>query len=360
MANKHFLALADGTLFFGESTGAPVDRVGEVVFNTGMTGYQEIVSDPSYAGQIVTLTAAEIGNYGCNPDDMESRGLFLNGLIVQGLNAPSNFRSTQSLQELLKTHGVPCLSHVDTRKLAILLRSCGTMKGYLHASDEKIDPEEGVHRARAWEGLDGQDYAAKVSVTTPYEWNKSGDLRIVAYDFGIKTNILRELARQDLKVTVVPAWTSADEVLALKPHGVFLSNGPADPSAVKGAITAAKHLCGRVPMMGICLGHQILGLAQGARCVRLKFGHHGCNHPVKDLLRGTIEITSQNHNFAISPDSLPSCLEITHINLNDQTIEGFRHQTEPIFSVQFHPEAAPGPHDATALFAQFRKFLENA
>lgn len=357
MTDRSFLALADGTVFFGKSGGAGVDQVGEVVFNTGMTGYQEIISDPSYAGQIVTLTTAEVGNYGCCAEAMESRGFFLSGLIIQGLNEPSNFKSEQSLADLLKKNQVPCLYEVDTRKLTLHLRACGTVKGFLHASEKNISPKEGVERARDWCGLDGQDYASKVSTTVPYEWNTTGDAHLVAYDFGIKYNILRELQKQGFKITVVPAWTTAKEVLALKPHGVFLSNGPADPSAVKGAIQAAKDLTGKVPLMGICLGHQILGLSQGARCHRLKFGHHGCNHPVKNLRSGTVEITSQNHNFAIDPASLTKKLEITHLNLNDQTIEGFRHRTEPAFSVQFHPEAAPGPHDSAHLFGQFRKMV---
>lgn len=360
MQNRAFLALADGTIFFGKAAGAAVDRVGEVVFNTGMTGYQEIVSDPSYAGQIVTLTTAEVGNYGCSADAMESRGLFLSGLIIQGLNPPSNFKSECSLPDLLKQHQVPCLYEVDTRKLTLHLRSCGTVKGFLHTSEEAVTPEEGVARAREWCGLDGQDYAAKVSNPKGYEWSETGDLRVVAYDFGIKHNILRCLAAQKMAVTVVPAWTTAKEVLALKPDGVFLSNGPADPSAVKGAIQATKELVGKVPLMGICLGHQILGLATGGTCARLKFGHHGCNHPVKNLLTGLVEITSQNHNFSILPESLSTHLEVTHLNLNDQTIEGIRHRTEPAFSVQYHPEAAPGPHDSSYLFNQFRALLEGS
>ena len=359
MINKHFLALADGSIFYGKSGGAAVDNAGEAVFNTGMTGYQEIISDPSYAGQIVTLTTAEVGNYGCNMDDMESRALFLNGLLVQGFNPPSNFRATASLEEMLKKNNIPCLYNVDTRRLTTLLRNSGTMKAYLHTSEEELSPAEAVARANGWCGLDGQDYAAKVSVTAPYEWNDNGDMHIVAYDFGIKYNILRELAKQNMRITVVPAWTTAQEILAMKPDGVFLSNGPADPSAVKGAIQAAKELCGTLPIMGICLGHQILGIAHGGNCRRLKFGHHGCNHPVKNLLLDTVEITSQNHNFAIDAADLPKKLEITHINLNDQTIEGFRHKSEPVFSVQFHPEAAPGPHDSNNLFLQFRKMLES-
>lgn len=298
--NRTFLALADGSIFSGESGGAAVDQLGEAVFNTGMSGYQEIISDPSYAGQIVALTAAEIGNYGCNLDDMESRGLFLSGLIVQGFNQPSNFRSQFSLQQLLQESGVPCLYGVDTRRLTIHLRSRGTTKAFLHASDTPMTPAEAIARAQAWPGLDGIDYAAKVSQTQPYVWSEHGDYHIVVFDFGVKRNILRSLAAQQLRVTVVPAWTTADDVMALQPDGVFLSNGPGDPSAVAGIVPTVQELCRQLPVLGICLGHQIIGLAYGAQCGRLKFGHHGCNHPVKNAA-GAVQITSQNHNFALSP-----------------------------------------------------------
>ena len=358
MQRKHFLALADGTVFYGGSCGAPVDAVGEAVFNTGMTGYQEIVSDPSYAGQFVTLSAPEIGNYGCNREDMESRGLFLNGLIVQEMNPPSNYRSEEPLTDLLGRFKVPALCGVDTRRLVLHLRDHGTQKAFLHASDRPLAPAEAVARARAWEGLDNQDYAARVSVSEPFFWSRSGKYRVVAYDFGVKYNILRSLAAAGCAVEVVPAWTTAAEVLSRRPDGVFLSNGPADPGAVRGAIEAARELIGKVPLMGICLGHQILGIASGAVCGRLKFGHHGCNHPVKNLLLNTIEITSQNHNFALDAGKLPSTLELTHVNLNDHTVEGVRHVREPMFSVQYHPEAAPGPHDADYLFSQFTRLME--
>lgn len=357
--NTNFLALADGTIFHGHSGGAAVDRLGEAVFNTGMSGYQEIISDPSYAGQIVALTAAEIGNYGCNPEDMESRGLFLSGLIVQGLNPPSNYRSQSTLPQLLQEAAVPCLYGVDTRRLTIHLRSRGTTRAYLHASTVPMSPEEGVARAAAWPGLDGVDYAAKVSRTESYVWNDSGDYHIVVFDFGVKYNILRSLAAQGLRITVVPAWTSAAEVMALQPDGVFLSNGPGDPAAIAGIVPTVQELCRQLPVLGICLGHQILGLAYGAQCGRLKFGHHGCNHPVKNGA-GEVQITSQNHNFALSADNFPAELDITHINLNDQTVEGLRHKTRPVFSVQFHPEAAPGPHDAVAIFAEFRNLVEKS
>ena len=359
-----FLALADGTVFHGVACGAAVDQVGEVVFNTGMSGYQEILTDPSYAGQIVTLTAAEVGNYGTNPEDVESRGLFLHGLVVNDLNAASNYRSTQSLDSYLRAAGVPGLYGVETRALTLHLRDNGNQKAYLHVADDALTEAEAVARARAWEGLDGQDYAAKVTCSAPYEYAPCGENRprVVCYDFGVKTNILRSLAAF-ARVTVVPAKTPAAAVLAMKPDGIFLSNGPADPAAVTYAIDNIRELLesnphAPLPIFGICLGHQLLSLACGARTGRLRFGHHGCNHPVKNLATGNVEITSQNHNFAVLPDSVPGCLEVTHVNLNDGSIEGVRHRTLPAFSVQYHPESCPGPHDSDYLFDQFRKMLE--
>jgi len=367
-----FLALEDGTVLSGHSFGAPVDREGEVVFNTGMSGYQEILSDPSYAGQFVTMTYPEIGNYGVNPDDMESRSLFLNGFIVHEVNEPSNFRSVSSLSNFLKDHKIPGIAGLDTRALTTRLRNGGTMKGFMHCSDEKISGEDGVKRAKAWCGLDNQDYAMKVSVKEPYQWDEDGSMtlswgmgdklppvefNVVAFDFGIKYNILRSMRLSGMNVKVVPAGTSAAEILKLKPDGVFLSNGPADPSALPYAAQAVKELKGKVPIMGICLGHQILGIGCGAKTYRLKFGHHGCNHPVKNLETGSVEITSQNHNFAIDPKTIPNDLEITHINLNDNTVEGIKHKSEPMFAVQYHPEAAPGPHDPFYLFESFRKLM---
>ena len=353
-----FLALADGSIFRGWSFGAPADGPGEAVFNTGMTGYQEIITDPSYAGQFVTLTAPEIGNYGCNPQDAESRGLFLNGLVIHELNEPSNFRSEHSLPELLRANRIPAIAGVDTRKLTLLLREKGSQRAWLHVSEEPLSEAEAVDRARAREGLGGQDYAARVTAGKSFEWNEEGDFRVIALDYGIKYNILRELAAENMRITVMPARTSAEEVLRHKPDGVFLSNGPADPAAVTYAIETVRGLIGKVPLMGICLGHQLLGLACGAGCGRLKFGHHGCNHPVRNLAEGSVEITSQNHNFALDAERLPADLEVTHINLNDNTIEGIRHRREPAFSVQYHPEAAPGPHDAHYLFRNFRKIME--
>lgn len=353
---KAFLALADGTIFHGVGFGAEQDTVGEVVFNTGMSGYQEILTDPSYAGQFVTLTAPEIGNYGCNADDVESRALFLNGLIIHELNLPSNFRSEWSLDEYLKQNGKSGIFGVDTRALTLLLRDRGSQKAYLHVSKEPVDEKEAVRRAQEWEGLDGRDYASKVTCQARYEFNAEGRFHVAAYDFGIKLNILRELAAADCRVTVFPAKTPAEEILADNPDGVFLSNGPADPSAVTYALENIRKLLGKKPLMGICLGHQLLGIACGATCGRLKFGHHGCNHPVRNLLTGAVEITSQNHNYALQ--KLPDCLEMTHLNLNDNTVEGIRHKSLPAFSVQYHPEAAPGPHDSQQLFDEFRKLME--
>ena len=373
---KAFLALADGTVFPAWSFGAETDRLGEVVFNTGTPGYQEILTDPSYSGQIVTLTAPEIGNTGFNSPDFESIKLRSEGLIVHNYNEPSNWRSEQPLKEALINADIPALAGIDTRALTIKLRNTGTLKGYICASGS-ISHEEGIKRAQEWEGLDGQDYASKVSTEQPYEFDVDGSMSsswglldeplpsagipIVVYDFGIKFNILRRLRQQGMKITVVPSKTPAAEVLAMKPAGVFLANGPADPAAVGYAIENIKELVGKVPIMGICLGHQLLGWALGGRTCRLKFGHHGCNHPVKELASGKVEITSQNHNFMVDMDSLDKAtVEVTHINLNDNTVEGMRHKTEPAFSVQYHPEAAPGPHDSRYLFKQFKDLIEKA
>ena len=358
MSSQAYLALADGTVFNGVSCGAACDLPGEAVFNTGMSGYQEIVSDPSYFGQIVTLSTAEVGNYGCNDEDMESCGVFLNGLIVQNLNPPSSWRSRQSLDDLLKKSGRPILSGVDTRRLVLHIREKGTQKAWLHADGTDLSVEEAVAKARAWSGLDGLDCAAQVAAAKPYNWSENGSLHVVVIDCGVKYNILRQLAENGFRVTVVPCGTTAETIFKLRPDGVLLSNGPGDPDGVVGVVDCVKKLLGKIPIMGICLGHQILGLACGAKTGRLHFGHHGCNHPVKNLLTNTVEITSQNHNFAIMPESLGDNLEVTHINLNDGTIEGVRHKSLPAFSVQYHPEAAPGPFDARYLFGQFKELMQ--
>jgi len=372
---RAFLVLEDGAVLRGYSVGAPTNAVGEVVFNTGMSGYQEILTDPSYAGQFVTMTYPEIGNTGINVEDMESRKMFLNGFIIHEMNSPSNWREDESLRDALVRNGIPAIAGIDTRALTSLLREEGTLKGYM-AVTENITADHAVVAAKKWEGLDDQNYAVRVTCETTYQWDEDEsltkswgiaeklpptDLKIVAYDFGIKWNILRSMRRSGMAVTVVPAETPPDEVLAMKPDGVFLSNGPGDPEPVTSAIEAARALFGKVPMMGICLGHQILGLSLGGRRYRLKFGHHGCNHPVMDLSTSKVEITSQNHNFAIDGNSLDSSkVEVTHINLNDQTVEGLRHKTEPMFCVQYHPEAGPGPHDPFYLFARFREMMESA
>ena len=377
---KAFLALADGTVFHGVAFGAAKDALGEVVFNTGMSGYQEILTDPSYAGQFVTLTAAEIGNYGINGADVESRALFLSGLVIGDLTPPSNWRSEKSLDDYLKENGVPGIYGVDTRALTIHLREHGNQKAYLCTGGSQLaaTESEAIAKAREWVGLDGQDYAAKVTCGEVHEFLATKDTknteskkdlcvlcgekdppRIVCYDFGVKSNILRSLAAW-AKVTVVPAKTNAEEVLALNPDGIFLSNGPADPAAVTYAIENIRKLLGKAPIMGICLGHQLLSLACGAKTMRLKFGHHGCNHPVKNLATGQVEITSQNHNFAVDPATVPECLEVTHVNLNDGSIEGVRHKTLPAFSVQYHPESCPGPHDSKYLFKDFKEMISAA
>lgn len=357
MPNDSYIALADGTVFRGDSCGAPVDMPGEAVFNTGMTGYQEIASDPSYYGQIVALSTAEVGNYGCNREDMESRSLFLNGLVVQQMNPPSSWRSEESLRELLARHGRPAISGVDTRRLVLHLRETGTQRAWIHADGTPMPCEEAVRRAREWSGLDGIDCASQVAAKEAYQWSSEGDRHVVVLDCGVKYNILRQLAANGFRVTVLPVGATPGEILATRPDGLLLSNGPGDPSGVRGAVECVRELLGKVPIMGICLGHQILGLACGARTGRLPFGHHGCNHPVKDLASGCVEITSQNHNFAILPDGLPECLEVTHVNLNDRTIEGVRHKNAPAFSVQYHPEAAPGPFDSRHLFGRLRELM---
>ena len=370
---KAFLALADGSVFYGYSMGAPVDSFGEVVFNTSLSGYQEILSDPSYAGQFVTLTETEIGNVGVNETDMESPKFQAGGLLVQQINPSSNWRSEEELTDALKRYGIPALAGIDTRALTLLLREKGTVKGFICTSGS-VTPDEGVAKAKAWAGLDGADMVETVTCKEKYVFSDeflkgfgmpqelpAADLKLVAYDFGIKRNILRNLRLQGFQVTVVPAYTPAEEVLAMNPDGIFFSNGPGDPAGVKDAVKNARAILGKVPVMGICLGLQILGLASGAKTGRLKFGHHGGNHPVMFMESGRVMVTSQNHNFAVLDASIdPEVLEITHVNLNDHSIEGFRSKKVPMIAVQFHPEAAPGPHDSNPFFEDCRKLvLEN-
>ncbi|MGA8743238.1 MAG: glutamine-hydrolyzing carbamoyl-phosphate synthase small subunit [Terracidiphilus sp.] len=373
------LALEDGRIFRGEGYGHPGECQGEVVFNTSLTGYQEIATDPSYAGQIVVLTNPQIGNYGTNQADNESAKPYIEGLIVREFSAiSSNWRSEQVTDEYMERYAVPVLAEIDTRALVRHLRTNGVMRGVI--STAVLDADTLVQRARRIRKMDGTDLAKVVSTKTPYSFDESDPryqgedpllpsalvqgaedrkLHVVAYDFGIKQNILRMLAREGCRVTVVPAETTGADVMALKPDGVFLSNGPGDPEPVDYAVKAIRDMMGRVPVFGICLGHQLCGLALGGRTYKLKFGHHGGNHPVRNNTTGKVEITAHNHNFAVDPDSINANeVELTHVDLNDQTLEGLRHKTLPLFSVQYHPEAAPGPHDSHYLFRDFRKMME--
>jgi carbamoyl-phosphate synthase small subunit len=381
---RAILALEDGRIFRGRGDGAPGERSGEVVFNTALTGYQEILTDPSYAGQIVILTYPHIGNYGTNGLDSESVRPYAEGLVVRELSQlASNWRSTEDTSAFLAQFGVPVISEIDTRALVRHLRKYGAMRGVISTVDQ--DETSLVAKAKASPSMVGLDLASRVTTGSQYQWAdpsaklwdsgvRTGDaasdarapnpesrtprFHVVAYDYGIKQNILRRLVDIGSRVTVVPAATSAGDVLDLKPDGVFLSNGPGDPEPVEYAAKAVRELAGRVPVFGICLGHQIVGLALGGRTYKLKFGHHGGNHPVMDLETGKVEITSQNHGFAVDPDSLKASeVILTHRNLNDDTLEGLRHRTLPLFSVQYHPEASPGPHDAGYLFDRFAKMM---
>ncbi len=371
MTAPALLALADGRVFRGEACGASGEGAGEVVFNTAMTGYQEILTDPSYRGQIVCMTYPLIGNYGINPEDMESRRPWLNGFIVkEACPFPSNWRGRRTLDDYMKEHGIVGIQGIDTRALTRHLRDHGAQTGII--STTEADPSRLVERARGVPGLVGRDLVREVTVTEPQGWSqgewdlKRGYLpppeprfRVVAFDSGIKQNILRCLAGLGCAVEILPAGTPAAAVLERKPDGVFLSNGPGDPEAVPYLIETVRELIGQTPIFGICLGNQILGLAFGGSTYKLKFGHHGANHPVRDLLTGRVEITAQNHGFAVDPKSVAKAgLVETHVNLNDGTSEGMRHRELPVFSVQYHPEASPGPHDAHYLFTRFVEMME--
>jgi carbamoyl-phosphate synthase small subunit len=373
------LALEDGRIFRGEGHGAKGECYGEVVFNTSLTGYQEIFTDPSYAGQIVVLTNPQIGNYGTNLADNEANKPYIEGLVTREFSpVSSNWRSQQVADEYLERFQVPVISEIDTRALVRHLRTHGVMRGVLSSIETNTDAL--VEKARGIRKMDGTDLAKVVSTKARYEWEQDGPdpliqpvladegetvtqpephLHVVAYDFGIKKNILRMLSKEGCRVTVVPAETSAEDVLSLNPDGVFLSNGPGDPEPVTYAQENIRRLAGKTPIFGICLGHQLIGLALGGRTYKLKFGHHGGNHPVKRMESGKVEITCHNHNFAVDPDSMKTSeVDLTHIDLNDNTLEGMRHRTLPIFSVQYHPEASPGPHDSNYLFRDFRNLME--
>ncbi len=374
------LALADGSIFHGHSIGAAVRTVGEVVFNTAITGYQEILTDPSYCRQIVTLTYPHIGNTGVNPEDLESSRIHAAGLVIRDLPAlASNWRSTGSLSDYLRGEGIPGIAGLDTRRLTRVLREKGAQAGCLLAAGEPgatLDVDAALAAARAFPGLAGMDLAREVSTASAYPWREGtwalgegyrepaaegAPLRVVAFDFGVKRNILRLLADRGCAITVLPAQAGAAQALALQPDGVFLSNGPGDPEPCDYAIAAARELIDRgIPTFGICLGHQIMGLASGARTLKMKFGHHGANHPVKDLDTGQVLITSQNHGFAVDPDSLPATLRVTHVSLFDGSIQGLARTDRPAFCFQGHPEASPGPRDIAYLFDRFVEQMRRA
>ena len=370
-----WLVLSDGTVFRGHAFGARGVGAGEVVFNTSMMGYQEIISDPSYAGQIVVMTYTQIGNVGTNPDDDEAIRPFLRGFVVKEVFESSNWRSRESLDAYMKRHRVPGISGIDTRALVRRIRDGGVQVGLL-STDPDSDEAELVARAKTEPGLDGRDLVADVSCSEPYSWTEglwqgvSGQLpraarpspayRVVAYDFGVKRNILRQLVAHGFDVTVVPARTSWQDALAYEPDAIFLSNGPGDPAAVDGVRENVRELAARKPLFGICLGHQILGLALGGKTIKLKFGHHGGNQPGQDLSTGKVAICAENHGYAVDADSLRQAgepVEITHVNLNDGTVEGLAHTERPLFSIQYHPEASPGPHDAGYFFGRFREMV---
>jgi len=386
---RAILALEDGRVFEGESFGATGTTTGEIVFNTSMTGYQEVITDPSYQGQMVAMTCPLIGNYGVNPLDQESAQPHVRAFVIEELSpVASNWRSKMPLAEYLKQWKIPGIQGVDTRALTRHLREKGAMKACL-TSESTISTEEAIRLANQGGGVEGVDFVKEVTTPKVYEWDPEDRLsrkwtivkgegqgitrdvngevyeelpaarhRVVAFDYGIKFNILRQLRQEGFKVIVVPATTTAEEVLSLNPDGVFLSNGPGDPGALDYIHKEVRSLIGKKPIFGICLGHQILSYAFGGKTFKLKFGHHGGNQPVKDLKTGKVAITSQNHGFAVDADKLPTGVEVTHVNLNDQTVEGMRHKEHPVFSVQYHPEAAPGPHDASYFFAEFSKLID--
>jgi len=371
--NTAVLALEDGTVFEGRSFGAPQERSGEVVFNTAITGYQEVFTDPSYSGQIVILTNPQIGNYGANESDNEASRPYIEGLVVREFSPlASNWRSQENAGQFLTENGIPVAAEIDTRALVRHLRTRGVMRGVLSGAGG--DPRALVEQARHIPSMTGLDLATRVSTKAQYRWDKpveacspsdpapaaaSANYHVVAYDFGIKRNILRRLVQTGCRVTVVPALTPAEDVLSLQPDGVFLSNGPGDPEPLQTQAAQVRKLVGQLPVFGICLGHQILGLAFGGKTYKLKFGHRGANHPVLNKVTGKVEITSHNHGFSVDPDSLnASEIDLTHVNLNDQTLEGFRHRSHPVFCVQYHPEAAPGPHDSHYLFDDFVKLMK--
>ena len=374
MNTQALLALEDGTIFRGVAIGAEGRSVGEVVFNTSMTGYQEILTDPSYARQIVTLTYPHIGNVGINQEDVESRGLFASGLVVRDVPTRlSNWRASQSLSDYLVEHTIIGIGGIDTRKLTRILRDRGAQRGCLMAGPS-VNEDDALAAARAFPGLQGMDLAKEVTASSSYSWSEgswrlgegygaidSGQFHVVAYDFGVKRNILRFLADRGCRLTVVPATTSAEAVLNLKPDGIFLSNGPGDPEPCDYAIAAIKvFLDRRIPVFGICLGHQLLGLAAGARTAKMKFGHHGANHPVQELDSGRVLITSQNHGFAVDESSLPDHVRPTYRSLFDGSLQGIELTDRPAFSFQGHPEASPGPHDLKPLFDRFVDQMKSA